>query len=237
MINASVPWSAAKYVCLGFMLLGICAADGGAASATSGFDREIYLIRHGAYDSASTSTADPGLTPLGIAQARLVAARLRGYPDHWDSITSSTMARAKETAVVIRETLPGVPMQQDPLLSECTPPTASASAVNKRDPDESAKCATQLDKAFNRYFIPASGAVRRDLLVCHGNVIRYFVMKALGVDTKAWLAMDIAQTSLTIIRIRRDGSIIVLGVGDVGHIPSNMQSWGGKSDPQLVAEQ
>jgi hypothetical protein len=29
----------------------------------------------------------------------------------------------------------------------------------------------------------------------------------------------------------------VLGVGDVGHIPPNMLSWGTKADPQLVPPQ
>jgi hypothetical protein len=64
------------------------------------FIHTLYLIRHGAYDTEATADPEtgPDLTPLGIAQARLVAARLRGVPVHWDSMTSSTMARAREPA-------------------------------------------------------------------------------------------------------------------------------------------
>ncbi|MCU0406979.1 MAG: hypothetical protein MUE64_08435, partial [Ignavibacteriaceae bacterium] len=39
--------------------------------------RTIYLIRHGEYDQTDTTDSDIGkkLTPLGIAQARLLSAR------------------------------------------------------------------------------------------------------------------------------------------------------------------
>ena len=90
-----------------------------------------------------------------------------------------------------------------------------------------------LNEAFNQLFVPATGAARSDVVVCHGDVIRYFVMKALGVDTKAWLGMSVAHASLTVILVRADGSMTVLAVGDVGHLPPNMQSWG-DSDPQLI---
>ncbi len=72
------------------------------------------------------------------------------------------------------------------------------------------------------------------MLVCHGNVIRYFITKALGVDTRVWPALSVSNASLTMIRIRKDGSAQVTAVGDAGHIPPNLQSFGGDADPQLV---
>src|SRR5262249_25765701 len=53
------------------------------------FPRTLYLVRHGAYatDSSATGDVDRGLTPLGIAQARLIAARLRSLPMHFSSMT------------------------------------------------------------------------------------------------------------------------------------------------------
>jgi len=125
------------------------------------------------------------------------------------------------------------PMRQTPLLSECIPPTLNAKVAKESDPKEAAECARRLNEAFNQLFVPATGAARSDVVVCHGDVIRYFVMKALGVDTKAWLGMSVAHASLTVIRVQAGGSMTVLAVGDVGHLPPNMQSWG-DSDPQLV---
>src|SRR6266853_4090346 len=109
----------------------------------------------------------------------------------------------------------------------------NAKVAKESDPKEAAACARRLDEAFKQFFVPAEGAARSDVVVCHGNVIRYFVTKALAVDTKAFLGMSVAHASLTVIRVRADGSMTVLAVGDVGHLPPNMQSWG-DSDPQLV---
>ena len=180
-----------------------------------------------------TPRQGPGLTPLGIAQARLIAARLRGLPAYLDSIISSTMARARETAAVINETLSDIPMHQSALLSECTPPTFRK--LKDEAEEEQTACTKRLDRVFLEQFTPAMGAERNDLIVAHGNIIRYLVTKALGVDTRAWAGMAVAHASLTVIRVRPDGSMSVLSVGDVGHVPSNMQSWGTESNPQLLA--
>jgi serine/threonine-protein phosphatase PGAM5 len=101
-------------------------------------------------------------------------------------------------------------------------------------PDEQAACAKRLDLVFAADFKPATTADRNDLIVAHGNVIRYLVTKALGVDTRAWLGFSVAHASLTVIRVRADGTMTVVTVGDVGHIPPNMQSWGNDSDPELT---
>ena len=200
---------------------------------SSPFTRTIYLVRHGAYvqdDKADPSTG-PGLTALGIAQARLVAARLRGMPVHFYSMTSSTMTRARETAAVMHETLSDVPMAQSASLSECGPPTWKAKV--EAPSEESLQCQSRIEDAFKTYFIPAEKAHENNIIVAHGNVIRYFVAKALGVDTRAWLGMSVAHVSLTLVRVKADGSMSVLSVGDVGHLPPNMQSWGTDADLQL----
>jgi serine/threonine-protein phosphatase PGAM5 len=194
----------------------------------------IYLVRHGAYDTQAKADpqSGPGLTSLGIAESQMVAARLRSMPVHFDSMTSSTMTRARETAAVIHEALPDVPFDRSPQLSECTPPVPGK--LEGESAAEMAACAKRLDSVFQARFKPAIGADRNDVLVCHGNVIRYLVMRALGVDPRAWVGMSIAHTSVSVIRVRADGSMTVLSVGDVGHVPENMQSWGTQSDPQLV---
>ena len=79
--------------------------------------------------------------------------------------------------------------------------------------------------------MPPSGAARSDLFVCHGNVIRYLVTRALGVDAKAWLEMSIGHASVTKVRIKADGSMQVISVGDVGHLPPGMYS-GTSADPE-----
>jgi len=53
------------------------------------------------------------------------------------------------------------------------------------------------DDAFAVLFVPARTATRNDLVGAHGNVIRYFVMKALKADTRSWVGMSVAHASIT----------------------------------------
>jgi serine/threonine-protein phosphatase PGAM5 len=206
-----------------------------ATAAESAAARTLYLVRHGAYvaDRNADPKFGPGLTPLGISQARLVAARLNGSGVTFESITSSPLLRARETAAVMHETLANVPLGQSPLITECTPPVFEEAAGETAR--ERSECAKQLDRAFAEYFTVAEGARRNDILVAHGNVIRYLVVKALKVDPRSWLGMSVAHASLTIVQVQPDGSMKVLAVGDSGHIPSPLLSWGDASDRQLVA--
>jgi serine/threonine-protein phosphatase PGAM5 len=216
-------------------LLGILCgpADGDAGAERNTYAHTIYLVRHGAYepDEKADPVAGPGISPLGIAQSRLVASRLIGLPIRFTSITSSTMTRARETAAVIQQTLKISPSSRSPLLSECIPPAFRS--FDGESAEEQAACAKRLDAAFAENFRPAIGTEKADLIVAHGNVIRFFVTKALGVDTRAWFRMSVAHASITTIRVQPDGSMTVLAVGDVGHIPLNLQSGTTDNDPAL----
>jgi serine/threonine-protein phosphatase PGAM5 len=192
--------------------------------------RTIYLIRHGDYDQTDTSDADVGkkLTQLGIAQTRLLSNRLKGIPVEFTSLTSSTMTRARETAMVINEVFPELNLQQSPLISECTPPTWRKDIMAGVDTTEKEHCVANIEQAFNKYFVPTPDENdRNDIIVCHGNVIRYLVTKVLNVDTMSWLQMSITNCSLTIIRILQDGSMKLDTFGDYGHIPENMRTYTG----------
>jgi serine/threonine-protein phosphatase PGAM5 len=196
--------------------------------------RTIYLIRHGEYAPQDDNIPDSEntLTPLGIAQARLVSARLKGMPVHFTSLTSSTMTRARQTAMVINEDFPELELKQNELICECTPPSWRKDVMAGVDTVHRKKCVENLEKAFKGYFIPSPDINdRNDIIVCHGNVIRYFVAKVLMVDTMSWLQMSVGNCSLTIIRIKPDGSMKLVSFSDVGHIPPNMQTeTGGNND-------
>jgi len=192
--------------------------------------RTIYLIRHGEYDQSDTSDAEIGkkLTPLGIAQARLLSNRLKGMEVEYTSLTSSTMTRARETAMVINEVFPELKFQQSPLISECTPPTWRKDIMADETESDLNMCVKNLETAFTDYFLPSpDGNDRNDIIVCHGNVIRYFVTKILKADPMSWLQMSITNCSLTIIRVLPDGSMKLDAFSDYGHIPENMRTFTG----------
>ncbi len=192
----------------------------------------LYLVRHGMYDRQDSVDERVGnaLTALGHEQARLLGRRLAALPVRITSLVSSDFTRARETADDIGSIL-GMTAARDSLLHECTPTTVRADIMGQSTPEEIALCDAQLAAAWARYAQPSPAADARDLLVCHGNVIRWFVCRALGVNPDHWLAMEIGNASLTVISVRADGSTRLEIFSDVGHLPPDKQTWVGPRGP------
>ena len=195
-------------------------------------ERTIVLVRHGNYvpDPKIDEKIGPHLSPLGSAQAHL-AGGLAGMPGRFDGMYVCPMQRARDTAAIIGERFPGCPFEVVGDLAECVPPTWRTDAVKDYSRKEQADCEAAINRDFVRFFKPAIGSPQRDLLVCHGDVIRYLVTRALRVDTMAWLEMSVGNASITVIRVQPDGRMKVISVGDVGHIPPNLQS-GATGEPE-----
>jgi len=190
----------------------------------------VYLVRHGIYDRDSTATDDRvsnGLNALGHEQARLAGARLAGLGVKFDRLISSEFLRAKQTADDIGAVLKMTPTR-DGLLNECTPTTVSAFLMAREKPSDLAACDSARVRAWQRYFFPTPEHDTYDVLVAHGNVIRWMLMRALGADLKHWSDEDTANGSLTIITVRPDGSCRLAMYSDVGHIPVEKQTWTGR---------
>ena len=236
-INRTALRAAARVFALAVMVSFWPACRLYAAEDAAAKTRTIILVRHGAYVAdPKDQSPGPGLSPLGIAQARLAAARLAGMAGTFDALLASPMTRALQTAKVISAELPGVALEVVPELAECTPATRRKEIIAEEKAEDLAACAAKLDALFAQRFVPARGKERRELFVCHGNVTRYLVTRALGVDPTAWLEMSVAHASLTRILVEPDGRFKVISVGDSGHIPPNMLTGAtGMQDQELAA--
>jgi serine/threonine-protein phosphatase PGAM5 len=209
------------------------AAPPATASAAAGTGRrELWLVRHGAYDTEDTRDDAIGraLVPIGVAQARLAGHRLASLPGTFDAVLASPLTRARETAAVIANDL-GLPVEQLADLAECTPPTRRQDIMAEEKPEDLAACLAQFERLAASLLQPAVGGDRREVVVCHGNVIRWLVTRALDVDPLAWLVMSVGHASLTRVVVEPDGMVRVLAVGDVGHLPPNLQT-GAVRDPE-----
>lgn len=215
------------------LLIALSPAAGQMREATQPAGRGIhfvYLVRHGAYDLDTTVTDDRtgnGLKALGHEQARLVGARLAGLGIKFDRLISSEFLRAKQTADDMAPLMKMTPTR-DGSLNECTPASVSASLMASEKPGDVAECDSVRAVAWQRYFVATPTRDTYDVLVCHGNVIRWTLMRALGADTKLWSNQDIGHCSLTIIAVRPDGTIRLVEYSDVGHIPVEKQTWSGR---------
>jgi serine/threonine-protein phosphatase PGAM5 len=189
----------------------------------------IYLVRHGVYDRDTVNTDDrvgSALNPLGHEQAKLLGERLAKLPVKLHALVSSDFTRARETADDMGQVL-GMKAERDSLIHECTPTADRPDYMNNHTPEDIALCESNLQAAWAKYVTPTPDADTHDVLVCHGNVIRWMVAKALGMDSKAWTHFDIGNASLTILSVRPDGSVRLAMYSDVGHIPVEKQTWAG----------
>jgi len=196
--------------------------------------RTIVLIRHGEYEHDSECDEDVGcgLVALGRQQAHLAAARLKSLPIEFTSIQASAMTRARETGAIMAEYFPHLELTLHRDIRECTPTTWREDIMVDEDPADVAECEANLEAAWERIFVPAVGNPEFDIVVCHGNVIRWFVTKVLGVEQEAWLQMSIANCSLTFVQVRADGSKKLIAFADSGHLPYTMTTYPGVEAPQ-----
>lgn len=168
-----------------------------------------------------------GLNALGREQARLVGERLASLGVPITSFVTSDFTRARDTADEIGRVL-GMTAVEDSLIHECTPTPFRPEYTLYHTPTENAQCDRRLRAAWERYARPSPERDAHEVLVSHGNVIRWFVSKALGMDPTRWCMMDIGNASLTVIEVRSDGSTRLAAFSDVGHIPPGKQTWTGR---------
>jgi serine/threonine-protein phosphatase PGAM5 len=203
-------------------------------AGTSPGTRTLYLVRHGLYDEDDPrdEAVGKGLTEDGRTQARMTGVRLAALGVPFDTIWTSPFTRARETAAIISEALPGLTPRLAPDLAECTPTTRRRDIMADLAPGEAEACDARLERAFARFFVPSLAGDRHELLVCHGNVIRWLWCRALGVEPAAWLGMAIANCSITVIQVKPDGTCKLYVFDDAAHLPVELQTYpGGASAP------
>ncbi|XP_055373220.1 serine/threonine-protein phosphatase Pgam5, mitochondrial isoform X2 [Condylostylus longicornis] len=187
--------------------------------------RHIFLIRHGEYLDIGESDLDKHLTEVGRKQAKYTGERLKSLNIKWDRIISSTMTRAQETAQIVTKAL-GVPITDHCNLIREGAPIPPEPPVGHWKPEASFFCdSARIEAGFRRYFHRADVKEQHDtytLIIGHGNVIRYFVCRALQFPPEAWLRISLNHGSITWISILPSGRVTLRNLGDSGHIPADL---------------
>jgi serine/threonine-protein phosphatase PGAM5 len=160
---------------------------------------------------------------MGRVQAAHAARRICRLPV--TAIHCSTMLRAVQTAHIIAKGHRGLPLQRASLLRECVPSLPPALRRGSAVPTETIRRGrNQADRAYRRYFKRAPGQDTCDLLVCHGNLIRYLVCRALALGKYAWCSLGSAHCGITVIRIMANGEVVLDSYNDTGHLPAKLRT-------------
>lgn len=184
--------------------------------------RTLYLVRHGYYDLASSHKLGGSLTPIGVEQAQLTAQRFSSLPI--TAIHCSTLPRAAETAEIIAQELADVPLHRSRGLWECVPciPPAWAEYFKGYSSKNIERDKKQAEKAFDRYFKRAQGRDKHEIVVGHGNLIRYFICRVLQVQPEGWGNMDMCNCGISQVLVRPDGRMVLVSHNDVSHMPDHL---------------
>ena len=186
--------------------------------------RTLYLIRHARYfeTSPGPGRSAGGLTPEGAAQARRTAARMKRIPFH--VIHCSTLRRAMETMEIIHRVRSRARIRKAHMLRESIP------CVPRRSPElfrgiraaAIARDRSRAERVFRRYFKTSRGGDRSELVVTHGNLIRYLICRVLGVSPRVWLNMRIHNCGVSVVVVKEDGNLVLASYNDTGHLPARL---------------
>ena len=187
--------------------------------------RFLYLVRHGEADD------DGVLTAAGLQQASAVGERLRRI--RFGAIRHSPAERAEETAELIADRQPGVPVGPSGLLGDFLPPVTSlpdlpapyAQLLDGYTADERAESAELAAAAINRYARPSAQA-GSELLVTHNFLIGWFVRHALDAPDWRWLGLNQCHCAVTVILYRTGRPATLVSFNDAGHLPPQLR-WTG----------
>ncbi|XP_077296409.1 serine/threonine-protein phosphatase Pgam5, mitochondrial-like [Arctopsyche grandis] len=185
--------------------------------------RHLFLIRHGQYHLDGKTDKERILTTLGREQAELTGARLKELGYKWDRMERSTMTRAQETAKLIAQYLdPELKFRDCSLLEEGAPvPPEPPIGRWKPEPYQFFQDGARIEAAFRKHFHRAKPSQTDDtftLVVCHANVIRYFVCRAMQFPPEAWLRISLSHASITWLSILPNGRVILRSLSDTGHM-------------------
>eukprot|EP00929_Paragymnodinium_shiwhaense_P067974 TRINITY_DN34169_c0_g1_i1.p1 TRINITY_DN34169_c0_g1~~TRINITY_DN34169_c0_g1_i1.p1 ORF type:complete len:351 (+),score=43.54 TRINITY_DN34169_c0_g1_i1:53-1105(+) len=214
------------------------AADGG--FHRTGGRRILFLIRH-AQPSGGASTKD-ALTPEGRRQAELTAEHLRsalevgGSTVALSNIFHASSVEAKATAQIIRSAFQKpndkgavkVSLRETALLNEgmaIVPSPLPASGP----PEVSEKDQARFEAALKAHaWRPTGEAPERvcaDVVVSHGNIIRYLTCRSLQLPASAWARFRAHNCAVTRLEFDSEGNVVMHEFGATGHLPSALVTY------------
>ena len=154
------------------------------------------------------------LSSFGIVPSFLLPAPGRVATALW----SSTLPRARETAAIIGSCISHAKVRPVGVLREGMYSKVKGYEVPASERQEDR---ARADLAYDRFF-RTSRSDRLELVVCHGNLIRYLVCRAMDVPGLRWTRMNSNHCGMTRILVRDSGAVRVVSYNETAHLPAKM---------------
>lgn len=186
--------------------------------------RRLVLVRH-------AQSEGKALTAQGREQATKTGKHLQTLLGKTARVVyTSRSAEASETAKLLQPHLGNCEVAQLSQLDEGIPtiPSPRPAAFNKEHEKAIGLDGPRLEGAFSCLFVRPTGAQLDrsavEVVVSSGNILRYFVCRALQLPDTAWLRFKCEHCGIVMMDINVAGEVTLSEFGSVGHIPSNLRS-------------
>ena len=178
----------------------------------------IILIRHGETEANVREGARPVLTSKGKKQISKLAERLKDF--EVDIIFSSNLERARITAKEIQKINKNAKLIETEELREIYRLIIGG---KPKEGTRENRFEEDLKRAEDFWEKMINWNYQNVAVVCHGNIIRFFLSKALQVSPEESPNLEIEPTSVSIINVSEDKVKVSL-VNDMAHIPRELLS-------------
>jgi broad specificity phosphatase PhoE len=192
----------------------------------------LYLVRHG-----EAVPHDGPLSPTGERQAQLTGQRLTDVP--LSAIHHGPLPRAAQTARIIADSLPGVPVLSCDLAGDYLPsdpgpddlPPSYADFMGQFTAAERADGPGLAASAIERFTQPTGDdSDDHELVVTHNFLIGCLVSRALAAPAWRWLGLNQMNCALTVIAYRPARPPSLISFNDAAHLTPELR-WTGYPSP------
>lgn len=181
--------------------------------------RYLYLIRNGHY--AREDQGDGSLTELGQRQVQLTAQALHGFP--FRNLSYSPHQQVRETATIFAQRFQ-IPSQETELLRQYDEQMKFGTLSRSMLMNAHAVQQQQLEAAVQHFIVPPPDEDWQEIIVCHANIIRDLICRALGVNPATWAHMLINHCGISCLSVDEQGTVELLSYNDVNHLPDNLHT-------------
>jgi serine/threonine-protein phosphatase PGAM5 len=171
----------------------------------------IILVRHGEADGEG----DSPLSAKGQQQAAAAAQRLSKI--RITKVYSSDYLRAKGTFEEYQKLNPSIPVEVTPKLREIYRAIVGGPLKEGARPNRAEENTARAEEVFAKLLANDDREVIA--VFAHGNVIRYYLAKALGVNPKVmWQGVLLKCGSISVIQVK-NGALTVKLMDGADHLP------------------
>jgi serine/threonine-protein phosphatase PGAM5 len=182
--------------------------------------RYLYLIRNGHY--AREDEGDGSLTEFGKRQVQLTTQALQGFP--FRAIHYSPHQQVRETALAFAQAFQ-ISDYETELLRQYNEQLKFGTLSRSMLMTAHTVQQQQLDAAVLQFITPPdSDQDWQEIIVCHANIIRDLICKALGVNPSTWAHMLINHCGISCLSVDEQATVELLSYNDVNHLPNSLHT-------------